>query len=89
MSIATLTSKGQITIPKTVRDALGLATGDRVQFVQGPEGFHLVAANADISSLRGVLAGRRQQPASIADMDAAIARGLAKQSKSVRSKARR
>lgn len=29
---ATLTSKGQVTIPKAVRDALGLATGDSVVF---------------------------------------------------------
>ena len=78
MTTSTLTSKGQITIPKPVRDALGLATGDRVQFVQSPQGFHLVAANCDISAVRGVLAGRRRLPASIADMDAAISRAVAK-----------
>jgi len=30
--VATLTSKGQITIPKRVRESLGLNTGDRVEF---------------------------------------------------------
>ena len=31
-ALATLTSKGQVTIPKPVRDALGLKEGDRVLF---------------------------------------------------------
>ncbi len=39
MAEATVTSKGQVTIPKTVRDALGLQTGDRVDFVESDEGF--------------------------------------------------
>jgi len=32
MSTASLTSKGQITIPKDVRDQLGLRKGDRIEF---------------------------------------------------------
>lgn len=31
-SVATLTSKGQLTIPKAIRDALGLQEGDQVRF---------------------------------------------------------
>src|SRR5438105_1151121 len=34
MAEATLTSKGQITIPQSVREKLGLSSGDRVQFVE-------------------------------------------------------
>jgi len=33
MTLATLTSKGQVTIPKQVRDSLRLHTGDKVEFV--------------------------------------------------------
>ena len=33
MTTATLTSKGQITIPKTVRDSLHLHSGDRIAFI--------------------------------------------------------
>ncbi len=33
MALATLTNKGQVTIPKAVRDSLGLQTGDKVEFV--------------------------------------------------------
>lgn len=37
--LATLTSKGQVTVPKTVRDALGLRQGDTLQWdlVEGVE----------------------------------------------------
>nr|MBC8379657.1 AbrB/MazE/SpoVT family DNA-binding domain-containing protein [Planctomycetota bacterium] len=33
MALATLTSKGQVTIPKTVRNSLHLHAGDKVEFV--------------------------------------------------------
>ena len=36
--ITTLTSKGQITIPKQIRDALGLAPGVSVEFAVNKEG---------------------------------------------------
>lgn len=33
MATATITSKGQLTVPKEIRDRLGLKPGDRVEFV--------------------------------------------------------
>ena len=33
MALATLTKKGQVTIPKAVRDSLRLQTGDKLEFV--------------------------------------------------------
>ena len=38
MAIAVLTSKGQVTIPARVRTALGIGTGDRIEFVEAENG---------------------------------------------------
>ncbi len=38
MPTATLTSKGQITLPRKVREQLGVRTGDPVDFVIGADG---------------------------------------------------
>lgn len=72
MAAATITSKGQVTIPKSVRDALGLETGDRIDFVESEEGFVIVPAKRDLRSLRGVFKGRRKNALSIEEMNAVI-----------------
>ena len=51
-SLATLTSKGQVTIPKEVRDALGLRTRDRVYF-QVHDGGAVISKVADFLDLAG------------------------------------
>jgi antitoxin PrlF len=54
MPSAKLTSKGQITIPKEVRKALGVHTGDRLAFRLHEDGTVQVAAETvDLLSLRG------------------------------------
>jgi AbrB family looped-hinge helix DNA binding protein len=73
MSEATITSKGQVTIPKPVRDALGVESGDRIEFVATERGFLLVPAKRDLRELRGLFKGRRKTPATIDEMKAAIA----------------
>jgi antitoxin PrlF len=63
-STAKLTSKGQVTIPKSVRDTLGLREGDNVLFrVDG--GRAVIAKTADLLELAGsvpVPAGKRGTP---------------------------
>ena len=74
MSTATLKSKGQITIPLTVRQKLGLDTGDRVEFVElAPGEFALKAAREDVRSLKGMIR-RPIRPLSSGAMNAAIKR---------------
>jgi AbrB family looped-hinge helix DNA binding protein len=55
MSQATVTSKGQITIPKEVREELGIETGTKVIFIRTQDGFVLRAKNLDLMDLRGAL----------------------------------
>jgi antitoxin PrlF len=56
MSTATLTTKGQITIPAAVRASLGLETGSRVEFVEAANGQYLiVAATQPVQALKGLL----------------------------------
>jgi len=71
--LATMTSKGQITIPKPARDALQLHPGDRVEFVLGDDGrLFLLAATRPLASLKGMLP-KPDRAVSLDDMDAAIA----------------
>ncbi len=78
MASATVTSKGQITIPVKVRNSLGLHAGDRVQFVEADKGkFTMTAANRSIRELEGILWRKRRKPVTIEEMNEAIARGAA------------
>lgn len=73
MTTATITSKGQITIPANVRQALSVGTGDRVEFVQVEPGQYLfLAANRSVTELKGMF-GKADRVASIEDMNSAIA----------------
>lgn len=58
MSIAKLSSKGQITIPLDVRRRLGLQAGDRVEFIEDQLGFRLQkrVAGSPLEAYRGYLA---------------------------------
>jgi len=74
MPTATLTSKGQVTIPKEVRDTLGLQAGHRVSFEVREDGVvELHPETVDLMSLCGII-----KPAvrgvTVRDMDEAIRR---------------
>jgi AbrB family looped-hinge helix DNA binding protein len=74
--MSTVTSKGQITIPKQIRDQLRLEPGDRVEFQLDRQGHVILRAkNVDIRELKGILRSKRKTPVSIEEMNEAIARG--------------
>lgn len=78
MPTATLTSKGQITIPKEIRDQLRLQTGHRLEFETDKNGkVFLVPRNKDFRSLKGIMRSKRKTPVSVEEMNQAIAEGFA------------
>jgi antitoxin PrlF len=74
MTTATLTTKGQITIPAEVRARLGVAAGDRVEFIEvSPGRYELIAATKSVTSLKGMF-GKPRKTVSIDEMNSTIAR---------------
>jgi AbrB family looped-hinge helix DNA binding protein len=74
MTIATITSKGQITIPVDVRADLKVDAGDRVEFIQiAPGRYEFVAVTREVTALKGMF-GPAKKAVSIDEMNAAIAR---------------
>jgi AbrB family looped-hinge helix DNA binding protein len=78
LTTATLTSKGQITIPADVRRSLNVQAGDRVEFVQVEPGrFEILAATRSVRELKGMF-GKAARTVSIEEMNRTIAeRGAA------------
>ena len=74
----TLTSKGQITLPKALRDKLGLCAGDRVEFImEDGQSARLVVKHVSVAQLKGMLPGPAE-PVSLEEMDKAIQKGAGK-----------
>lgn len=77
MSTATVTSKGQVTIPIDVRQKLGIQPGTKVEFVErAGGGYELFAATGSIRDIRGMFSWSGP-PVTIEEMDDAIAEAAA------------
>ena len=73
MASATITSKGQLTIPKTVRDALRLNTGDKVEFVITENGEAIIRPiTKKVDDIFARLHKKGQRPVSVDEMDHGI-----------------
>ena len=74
--LATLTSKGQVTIPKQARDTLNLETGDRVEFIIDDDGrLFILPVTRSVKTLKGMLP-KPASPVSLEAMDEAISQAV-------------
>ena len=76
-----ITVKGQATIPKAVREHLGLQPGDRVKFFVHPDGSVVLLPRLPASALRGIVKSRRRKPVTIEEMADAVRKGAAGRTK--------
>jgi AbrB family looped-hinge helix DNA binding protein len=77
MVSATMTGKGQVTVPKEIREKLNLKPGDKVEFIHdGDLKVTFYARNLPIEELEGFLAPAKRT-VTIEEMNEAIARGAA------------
>ena len=72
-----ITVKGQATIPKAVREHLGLKPGDRVKFFMHLDGSVVLLPKLPASALRGIVKSRRRSPVTIEKMTDAASEGAA------------
>ncbi len=78
MSEATISSKGQVTIPKAIRDVLKLKSGDRVDFALGEGGeVLLIPVTKRVDQVLGVLADKDEIVRRAEDIDKAFGNALA------------
>jgi len=82
MPLATITSKGQVTIPKEVRDRLQLRTGDQLDFIDLQDGTMAVRKRAlRVDDVFGAFAHRADRAVSLDEMDQAIAASVSKRNR--------
>jgi len=75
---ATVTSKGQVTLPAEVRRRLGLRPGSKLEFiVMDDERLEVIPVSETVSSLKGMVP-RPKKTLSLADIDKAIAKGASR-----------
>ena len=72
---SSITVKGQATIPKAIREHLGLHPGDRVKFFVHPDGSVVLLPKMPASAVRGIVKSRNARPVTIEEMNAAVAQG--------------
>ena len=69
-----ITSKGQVTIPKAIREYLRVRPGDRIKFFMHPDGTVVLLPKLPVTALRGLLRWRGRL-VTLEEMDDAITAG--------------
>lgn len=72
MATTTLTSKGQLTLPKEIRDRLGLKEGDRLRVIAEEGRIILTRSHIRLENLTGILPAPAR-PITVEEMNEAIA----------------
>jgi antitoxin PrlF len=73
MSVATLTTKGQVTIPKDIRELLRLHSGDKIEFFVKPNGEATIRPMSNtVDDVFCKLKNTNQKPVSVEEMNQAI-----------------
>ena len=76
MASATITTKGQVTIPKEIRDYLNLDAGSKVDFVIDENGtVKIIPLNVPLQKLSGILHRENMVAATLEEMEVAITEG--------------
>jgi len=77
MVTATITSKGQVTIPKTVRESLHLHSGDKIAFIMhGPTEAVLKPVTKTVDQVFGRLHKPGQVGKTVVEMNQAVAQRM-------------
>jgi AbrB family looped-hinge helix DNA binding protein len=63
-----LNSKGQLTIPKAAREYLRISPGDRVKIFLHPDGSVVLRPKLPPSAIKGIFAGRVNEPVPVEQM---------------------
>lgn len=76
--VSTITQKGQVTIPKDVRDSLHIVTGDKVEFIRNAQGEVVIKpVTRKVTEVAGLLSRYKpSSPVSIDDMNLSVQRHL-------------
>jgi AbrB family looped-hinge helix DNA binding protein len=79
MPTATLTSKGQLTLPKPIRELLRLDAGDKVDFIVSDDRTVILRpATVDVRELKGFLRKKGRRRLSVEEMNAVVRRQAAR-----------
>jgi len=70
-----LSVKGQLTIPKAIREHLLLKPGDRIKFFVHPDGSVVILPKLPTSALKGLIAVHKRCPVSLKEMEGAASAG--------------
>ena len=77
MTVATMTQKGQITIPKKIREALNLHMGDKVDFIEEPDGtVKMTALSRKVDDVFAILSHKSKGTYSIENIDRKLKESL-------------